>query len=209
MNKLRRGGCVRSAKRAGVMLAAGVTCAFLVSMAAAWACVTGPTMNVNPSTASPGQSVNLSGFNWNSDNPIVVHWNGLNGPVLGSFTPANGRFGSPELLVGSGTIPTDAQPGPNILVATQGSDGKLETTPVRALVEVNGLGGGPLNGVQVAPVSSGRSVGPVLSHSSTNTTGLVLLALGATGVALFVAGIATFAASRRRAVPETESTTVT
>jgi hypothetical protein len=156
-------------------------------------------MYVNPDHPKAGQSVTLSGFNWGPTQPILVHWNALDGPVLGTFQPASGRFGDPELLQGSVTIPADAKPGPNILIATQsGSNGKLAQVPVRALVTVTPDGGGPLGASPVAPVETGRPVGLVRAHASVSTAALVLVALGATGAALFVAGMATFLSGRRR-----------
>jgi hypothetical protein len=156
-------------------------------------------MTVTPDHPVAGQSVSLSGFNWGSSLPIVVRWNTFDGPVLGTFMPAAGRFGDPELLRGTVTIPTDAKAGPDVLIATQtGTDGKLANIPVRALVTVTAPGGGPLNAVPVAPIEVGRPVGLARTHSSVSSAALILVGLGATGVALFVAGIATFAAGRRR-----------
>jgi hypothetical protein len=178
---------------------AGVACAFLANAAAAWACVTGPTMFLTPSTAAPGQAVTLEGFNWNGGTPIVVHWNALNGPVLGSFMPVDGRFdGSPDRLTGSVKIPADAKPGANILIATQtGDNGKLSNVPVRSLVQVEAPGGLPLVANQLTPVASGRALGLARVHSSVSAVGLVLVGLGGAGVALFVAGLAIFLSSRR------------
>jgi hypothetical protein len=181
------------------VVAAGLVCAFLATAAAAWACVTGPTMNVTPDHPMAGQTVTLSGFNWGSSLPIVVRWNSFDGPVLGTFMPAPGRFGDPELLRGTVTIPADAKAGPDVLIATQtGRDGKLANIPVRALVTVTSPGGGPLNDVPVAPVELNRPVGPARASSSVSTGALVLVGLGATGVALFIAGMATFVSGRRR-----------
>lgn len=197
MTRVRRWANAGIGKVLGVVVA-GVACAFLASAASAWACVSGPTMIVTPNQATAGQTITLSGFNWNSSQPIVVHWNALNGSVLGTFTPAPGRFGDPEFLKGTVTIPSDAKVGPNVLIATQSSDdGKLAQVPVRALVTVNGAGGGPLNATAVGPQDLNRAVGPVRSSTSVSTTALVLIGLGGAGVALFVAGIATFMTTRR------------
>lgn len=199
MSRVRRWGMAETSKGLGVV-AVGFACAFLASAATAWACVSGPTMIVTPDQATPGQTVALSGFNWNSSQPIVVHWNALNGSVLGTFTPAPGRFGDPEFLKGTVTIPGDAKVGPNVLVATQSStDGKLAQVPVRALVTVNGAGGGPLVAPSVGPQDLNRAVGPLRSASSVSTAALVLIGLGGAGVALFVAGVATFVTARRPA----------
>lgn len=200
MNDMRRVRVGRTGTLFGVVVAAGVACAFLANAAAAWACVTGPTMFVTPSSVTPGQTVNLSGFNWSSGTNVVVHWNALDGPVLGTFMPVDGRFdGSPDQLKGSVTIPADAHTGSNILIATQsGDNGKLANVPVRALVQVQGAGGAPLLANPVAPVDSSRAVGLARSTTSVSTVGLVLFGLGGAGVALFIAGMALFVSGRRR-----------
>ena len=189
----------RRGARLAMVAVAGVACAFLANAAAAWACVTGPTMLLNPTAAAPGQAVTLEGFNWNGGTPIVVHWNALNGPVLGSFMPVDGRFdGSPDRLTGSIKIPADAKPGANVLIATQtGDNGKLSNVPVRSLVQVEAPGGLPLGANPLAPVASGRTLGLARTHTSVSVVGLVLVGLGGAGVALFLAGSAIFLTIRR------------
>jgi hypothetical protein len=173
--------------------------AVLATAAAAWACIAGPTLNVNPAQVKPGQQVALSGFSYNGDLPIVVRFNGLDGPVLGTFTPAEGRFGDPELLSGTVTIPADTKPGTYVLIATQSnSDGTLAQVPVRAVVAVTSPGGGPIVGAPLAPVDAGRPVGPALNHSGPSTGALLLVGVGTAGVVMFLAGVASLAAGRRR-----------
>lgn len=176
-----------------------VAAAVLVVGAAAWACIAGPTLHVSPAQVRPGQDVSLSGFSYNGDLPIVVRFNALDGPVLGTFTPVEGRFGDPEFLSGTVTIPADTKPGTYVLIATQSNgDGSLAQVPVRAVVSVTSPGGAPVVGAPVAPVEVGRAVGPVLAHSSPDAGTLLLVGLGTAGVAMFLAGVATLAAGRRR-----------
>lgn len=164
----------------------------------AWACISGPTLNVSPAQAKPGQQVSLSGFSYNGELPIVVRFNALDGPVLGTFTPVEGRFGDPESLAGTVTIPAGAKAGSYVLIATQSNpDGSLAQVPVRALVTVTATGALPVVGAPVAPVEVGRPVGPALSHSSVHTGALVLVGLGAGGIAMFLAGAASLLAGRR------------
>jgi hypothetical protein len=171
--------------------------------ATAWACIAGPTLNVNPAQAKPGQQVALSGFSYNSSLPIVVRFNALDGPVLGTFTPAEGRFGDPESLVGTVTIPASAKPGNYVLIATQSNpDGSLAQVPVRALVNVTSVGGVPVVGASAAPPELGRPVGPALTRSSVSMGALLLVGLGAAGVAMFLAGLAVLMSGRRPAAPE-------
>lgn len=176
-----------------------VGAAVLVIGAAAWACIAGPTLNVSPAQIKPGQEVSLSGFSYNGDLPIVVRFNALDGPVLGTFTPVEGRFGDPESLAGKVTIPAGTKPGNYVLIATQSNaDGSLAQVPVRALVSVTSPGGAPVVGAPAAPAELGRPVGPALTHTSASTGALILVGLGAGGVAMFLAGMATLLAGRRR-----------
>ncbi len=179
------------------------TAVILLGAAAAWACIAGPTLNLSPAQAKPGQQVALSGFSYNGSLPIVVRFNGLDGPVLGTFMPVEGRFGDNESLAGTVTIPADTKPGNYVLIATQSNpDGSLAQVPVRALISVTSTGGAPALGAPAVQAESGRTVGPVFSHSSASTAGLILVGLGAAGVALFVAGMAVLLPSRRRPAPQ-------
>ncbi|MGH9280567.1 MAG: hypothetical protein ACRD12_21045 [Acidimicrobiales bacterium] len=175
----------------------------VVSAAAAWACIAGPTLNLTPGQARPGGEVALSGFSYKSEIPIVVRFNALDGPVLGSFMPAGGRFGDDEILSAKVTIPPDTKPGSYVLIATQSNtDGTLANIPVRALITVTGQGGAPVVGAPVATQELGRSVGPVTTKSSTSMATLVLVSIGVAGLALLVAGLATAWSGRRGTSPE-------
>jgi len=175
----------------------------LSAAAAAWACIAGPTLIVTPGQARSGQEVVVSGLSYNSSLPIVVRFNALDGPVLGTFTPSAGRFGDDEALAGKVTIPADTKPGSYVLVAMQSRpDGSLAQVPVRALVTVTAPGGAPALGALIAPPETGRPVGPAVTRSSVGTGALVLVGLGAAGVAMFLAGIAVLVPSRRRPAPE-------
>ena len=180
----------------------GAALVVMVTAAAGWACIAGPTLRVTPGDAKPGQQVTLSGFSYKSDMPIVVRWNALDGPVLGTFMPAGGRFGDDEFLNGTVTVPADAKPGSYVLVATQSSpDGALAQVPVRALVTVTGPGGTPAVGSALGQPELGRPVGPARTESSVSTGALVLVAVGVAGVGMFLAGVTAVFMSRRRDEP--------
>jgi len=175
----------------------------MLAGATAWACIAGPTLNLSPATLKAGGETSLSGFSYNGELPIVVRFNALDGPILGTFTPTEGRFGDPEFISGKVTIPADTKPGNYVIVATQtNKDGSLAQVPVRALVTVTGPNGAPVLGAPVAPVETGRPVGPVRKDSSVSTGALLLVGLGTAGVAMFLAGMAAFLPTRRRDEPE-------
>jgi hypothetical protein len=100
--------------------------------------------------------------------------------------------------VGKVTIPADTRPGSYILIATQSNpDGSLAQVPVRALVTV-APNGSPAVGAPVIQPEPGRLVGPAQTKASVSVWSLVLVGLGAGGVAMFVVGVAAIMAGRRR-----------
>lgn len=163
----------------------------LFPVAAAWACLPVASLNTSSATAQPGGQITVTGAEFGS-NPVDIHFNSITGPVLATFTPngdANGTFS------GAVTIPANASPGTAILVATEdaASRGSAPGAPARALVDIVGPGGAPLapaGGVAARPVSP-------LVTSSVSTGGLVLVALGALGVALLVAASVAMVGTRR------------
>lgn len=188
--------------RRWVLVGTGTVAAVAATAAAAWACIAGPTLRLNPAQVKPGEEVTLSGFSYKAELPIVVRFNALDGPVLGTFLPSGGRFGDDEFLNGKVTIPADTKPGNYVLIATQSTpDGNLAQIPVRALVSVTGPNGAPVLGGPVAQPELGRPVGPARTESSVSAAGLLLVGVGAAGVGLFAAGMAAILLGRRRSAP--------
>ncbi len=188
-------------KRAVLGALAAAVAALAVS-AAAWACIAGPTLNLNPTQVKAGGEVSLSGFSYNGELPIVVRFNALDGPVLGTFTPADGRFGDPEFLVGKVKIPADTKPGSYVIFAVQyGKDGQLAQVPVRALLTVTSVGGAPVIGAPSNVPEVGRSVGLVRHESSAGTAALIFVGLGAALIVGLIAWVAAVGPVRRGAQP--------
>ena len=176
----------------------------VVLTAGAWACIAGPTLDVSPAQAPPGSEVGLKGVSYNK-NPVVVRFNSLDGPVVGTIQPTGGTATSSDwALDGKVTIPADVKPGNYVLIATQpGADGKLSQIPTRGLVTVISSGGAPLVGGQVPGLEpEARPAGLVRTDNSVSAGALVLAGLGVAGLAMFVAGVAALLAGRRRE-PET------
>ena len=176
----------------------GVVAAASVLSAAAWACIAGPTLEVTPRQASAGSEVTLKGVSYNP-NPVVVRFNGLDGPVLATMQPTGGTGTSSNWnLEGTVRLPADAKPGNYVLVATQPSaDGKLTQIPTRGLVSITGPTA-PIVGEPLAAQPVERPVG-LVEADSVSTGTKVLIGVGVAGVALFLAGIAALVASRRPA----------
>ena len=192
--------------------------------ATAWACIAGPLLSVNPSTVRAGQEVSffasrISAGTRNTGgsiqrDPITIYFDGLEGPVLGTFQPGP----DPWLAFSSTsrgldgvklTIPADAKPGPHVLILTQHSaDGKLSQVPSRVLVNVTGPSGAtPVGGAPVFPIDETRSEGLIRDQGASAGT-KVLVGLGVAGVGLFLAGLAAVLAGGRPAGTEQVATPI-
>lgn len=164
----------------------------VVMAAAAWACVPVATLNLSTTQVAAGGDVGISGASYNGTKPAVVHFNSVDGPVLGSFVPNGGR------IDGTVTIPAGTAPGNYLLVVTQEFTQGVQTwgVPARALISVVGTDGAPVVGASLGSTVQGRPAG--LESSSAPSAGALLLAgVGAAGLVLFLAGLAAMLASRR------------
>ena len=181
-------------RRLGVLGVGAGIAGVVLAAAAAWACVPVATLNLSTTQAKAGQDITVTGNSYNGTKPAVVHFNSVDGPVLGSFVPAGGR------IEGTVTIPAGTQPGNYLLVVTQEFTQGVQTwgVPARALLSVVGADGAPVRGAALGSTVEGRPSG--LESTSAPSTGALLLAgIGAAGVALFLAGLAAVSAGRRNA----------
>ena len=178
---------------------AGVVGTLLLATATAWACVSGPAVNLSTVNAKPGQEVQLTGTNFTKPDPVTVRWNALDGAVLATLpAPSSGNVG------GNFTVPADAKAGNYVVIVTQSNaDGKLSQMPIRALLTVTPEGGAqPVLGSSLSPAQADRPVGLVTSDDSISGSTLALIGLGVAGVGMFLAGMAALFAGRRRQAPE-------
>ncbi len=172
--------------------------AVLVAGAAAWACVSGPAVNLSTVNAKPGQEVSVTGTNFSRPQPVTVRWNALDGPVIAQFaSPVS------QTVSGTFTVPPDAKAGNYVVIFSQSSDdGKLTQLPIRALLTVTPEGGAnPVVGASVAPVDTARQVGLVTTDNDISGATLALIGLGVAGVGMFLAGMAALFAGRRGGAP--------
>ena len=173
--------------------------AVLVAGATAWACVSGPAVNLSTVNAKPGDTVTLTGTSFSKTDPVTVRWNSLDGPVVGQFAgPVGGN------VTGTITVPADAKAGNYVLIITQSSsNGQLSQMPIRALLTVVPTNGAaPVVGASLAGQQSARATGLVSTDNSISGATLALVGLGVAGVGMFVAGMAALFAGRRGRAPE-------
>ena len=172
----------------------------LVPAAAAWACLglAGLTTSATGAT-QPGSTIQVKGVEFGS-NPVQLHLDAIDGPVLATITPVSGNFTQAI------TLPSDLSTGPHVLVATESAatpngvnNGAANGTPARALIQI----GSPA----AAPSSSQARVASLAQSSNSSSVGsLILIALAVAGAGLFLAGGAIFvASSQRRRSPERQT----
>jgi len=182
--------------------AVGAIGSVLFIAASAWACVSGPSINLSTVNAKPGEEVQLTMRDFRKLDPITVRWNDLGGPVVATFENKGGTQGNPftERI----TVPPDAKPGSYVLVFTQTApDGKPSQMPVRALVTVTGAAGtNPVLGAPVGATVSDRPATLASQDESISGGTLALIALGVGGVGMLLAGMAALFAGRRTHLPE-------
>lgn len=142
-----------------------------------------------PDLSVPGGDVAVSGFSYTR--PVSIHFNTINGPVLGTFTPDSNSD-----IRGTVTIPQDTRPGSYLLFATQDDAGRVTRLPARARLTVAGGGGPPVLTGSTAPEP--RAATLARKDEDAGTGSLVLAGLGGAGVALFAIGAMLVLASRRQ-----------
>ncbi|MFP5318531.1 MAG: hypothetical protein ACLGI2_09575 [Acidimicrobiia bacterium] len=176
--------------------AAGSTAAAVVlaATATAWACVSGPAVNLSTTTAKAGDEVMINGTGFRQPHPVTVRFNALDGPVLATLDAPK----SDRTVTGAVTVPQGTAPGNYVLILSQtGPDGKLSQLPIRALLAVVGpTGQQPIAGASLSPVEE-RPVGLIQTDNDIAASTLALIFLGVAGAGMFAAGMAALFAGRR------------
>ena len=190
---------LRSSGRKAIMCLTGGVAALLVAASASFACASLALLEVTPGVVKPGQEVDWKGTFFIKDEPVVVRWNALDGPVLATGVPPsadNGLHGNWRFVEGRLTIPGDVKAGSYILVATQNPVKGSSTwgVPARTVVQVSD--GMPVVGQAVGQFKMVRPDN-LLSEDSIPAASLVVVALGAAGVAMFTVGAALAIGARR------------
>ena len=168
----------------------------VVAASAAWACVSGPVVNLSTVTAKPGDEVTLTGTGFRQADPVQVRWNALDGPIVAEMAkPDNQR------ITANFTVPAGTAPGNYVVIVSQTRDGKPTLSPIRAVLNVVGPSGQtPVLGADPTSAAGDRIPALVQSDNSVSTGTLALVALGVAGIGMFAAGVAALASSRRGGV---------
>jgi hypothetical protein len=187
--------------RRWALASVGSAAAGVVMAAAAFACVSGPVVNLSTINAKAGEEVGITGTGFQATNAAQIRWNALDGPVL-TTVPAPITGGA---LAANFTVPAGTQPGSYVVIVSQTkADGSLTLSPVRAVMNVTGAAGAnPVVGASAAGIdTSPRADSLARSDDSISTGTLALVALGVGGVGMFLAGMAALFAGRKSTAPE-------
>jgi hypothetical protein len=180
----------------------GVTTAAagILMASAAWACVSGPVVNLSTINAKAGQEVGITGTGFQAANAAQVRWNALDGPVL-TTVPAPITGGN---LSANFTVPEGTKAGSYVVIVTQTkADGSMSLSPIRAVMNVTGEAGtNPVLGATTSQDTAVRADSLARSDDSISTGTLALVALGVGGVGMFLAGMAALFAGRKSSAPE-------
>jgi hypothetical protein len=174
--------------------ALGGAAALVIAASAAWACVSGPVVNLSTVTAKPGDQVTLTGTGFRQADPIQVRWNALDGPVVAQVA----KPGSDQTVTANFMVPPGTVPGSYVVIVSQTRDNKPTLSPVRAVLNVVGPSGqAPVLGASSTSDDADRIPALVQSDDNVSNGTLALVALGVAGIGMFAAGVAALAVSRR------------
>jgi hypothetical protein len=168
----------------------------VVAGSAAWACVSGPVVNLSTVQAKPGEQVTVTGTGFRQADPVQVRWNALDGPIVAEMAKPDNQTVNATFAVPPGTVP-----GSYVVIVSQTRDGKPSLSPVRAILNVVGPSGqAPVLGADTTTDAAERIPSLVQSENDVSTGTLALVALGVAGIGMFAAGVAALATSRRGGV---------
>ena len=178
----------------------GAAAGGMLLAAAAWACVSGPVVNLSTINAKAGQEVGITGTGFQTGNSAVVRFNTLDGPVLTTVNaPITGGTIDARF-----TVPDGTKPGSYVIIVTQqNAAGQLTNAPVRAVMNVVGDAGAQpvLGAASSTSDNAARATSLARTDNSISCGTLALVALGVGGVGRFLAGMADLFAGRQGSTP--------
>ena len=186
-----------SLQKKGLAVFATAMVAMAIAASAAFACTNLATLNLSSASGNVGDTVTVTGSSFKAPAadaapiPVLLNWNGADGPILAEATPDSAGNISATFSVPEG------EPGYNVVVASQ-NDAEGEAafgTPARASFQILG----PNSEAAVQPAESQAA-----AVSEPSSSGLIALTigLGVLGLALFGAGFTAFVRqARHREVP--------
>jgi hypothetical protein len=175
---------------------AGLTAAGLVWGSIAWACVGVVSLTTSSSSVQPGGTLKVTGREFASVSPVVIHLDSASGPVLATI-PVPGDDTMTSQFTVSVTIPQDLQSGQHLFIATQDAHDMNSGAPARAVFYV---GVATPAAIPVAARPAALHVNPGRSTSS-----LILIGVGVAGVSLLAVGVWSLMSARGNRRPDITS----
>jgi len=174
-----------------VLAAVSVT---VVVGATAWACVSGPTVELSANLAMAGDEIMVLGSGFGQPHPVDVRFDALDGPVIATLEkPTRDRT-----VAGTVIIPVGTTPGDHIFVFSQSRpDGTLSQLPIRVRVTVVGPGGERGVSASALPLPEERPVSLDIEDNSVTVATLALVTVGVAGVGILATGAAVLISERR------------
>ena len=167
-----------------------------IAASTAWACVSGPVVNLSTVSAKPGEQVTLTGTGFRQADPVQVRWNALDGPIVAEVAKPDN-----QTVTANFAVPAATAPGSYVVIVSQTRDGKPTLSPIRAVLNVVGPSGQtPVVGADTTADAGDRLPALVQSDSDVSNGTLALVALGVAGMGMFAAGVAALGVSRRGGV---------
>ncbi len=160
-------------RRAGFLFIFGAAAPLVILVSAAWACGVLATLKATPSTATPGQTVRVTGVNYSPDmavfTPVSIRLSSRTGTVLKVETPdPTGKIDTTVQL------PSTTAGGHRLVLATQNklADGTPKTgTPGRTVVKVKRRAAASSSAPAASPWSSSDPGAPGGSAASVDARG--------------------------------------
>lgn len=166
-----------------------VALAVVVPASVAWACVGIVVFKTTESArVEPGGTVEVFGGEFATDQPVDIHLDSVDGPVLATYPdPAPSAMTSRFTL--EVPIPEDTSPGEHILVAMQEHYDHNGGIPARAAIYVDAP--------EPAPSAPAERPTSLIASSGPSPGSLVLIGLAAAVVALLLAAGARMVVTRQ------------
>lgn len=186
------------------LCATGAAAVMLATAAGGWACASVAALDFDQNVVKPGQQVVAKVTFVSKDKPVVLRWDALDGPILGTIEMATfteGLHGNWRFATGTIMIPANATAGNHLVIATQEYVRGTATwgMPARGLIQVSGAGT-PLVGQPVGPPPAVRP-DSLVTEESVSGSAILVAALGAAGFTMLIGGIGILLAAGRRSRP--------
>jgi hypothetical protein len=155
----------------------------------AWACVGVVSLTTSSSSVQPGGTLTVTGREFASGAPVVIHLDSVTGPVLATV-PVPGMDTMTSQFKVAVSVPSDIQAGQHLLIAMQDAHDMNSGAPARSVFYV-----GTASSPPAAAPSPERPAALAVTSGRSGAT-LILIGLVAAGASLALVGLWRFMSVR-------------